>query len=128
MDCRADLEEGLFLLEDFGNRPYLKELTSETAGEPYHLTFETLLRIQSLNPPYTAELLERELELFRIWAVERLWRATLPPSLWEVLKALLIDNALQQSQVLIHRDYHSRNLMEVRRARLSGCPPWADHP
>ncbi len=113
----ADEAAALFLLEDFGPCHYLDRLSSDPAGaDPlYKRALSTLEQIQSLPtsrlPLYGADLLERELELFRIWAAEGLWQSTLPRRAWESAKAILIQNALSQPYVPVHRDYHSRNLM-----------------
>ncbi len=57
-----------------------------------------------------------ELELFREWLCQKHLGLTLTDDesrMLEQLFALLIDNALQQPQHFVHRDYHSRNLMLV---------------
>jgi aminoglycoside/choline kinase family phosphotransferase len=59
-------------------------------------------------------LLRRELELFREWLLERRLGVNISPaealSLEQVFE-WLVDVALQQPRVFVHRDYHSRNLM-----------------
>ncbi len=119
----ADLERGFLLLSDLGSTQYLKHLREnpEEAGQLYGDAIAALATMQSrgtayqaMLPPYDSELLEFELALFHDWLCgthlgiqfssdeERQWRATC---------SLLIRNALDQPQVFVHRDYHSRNLM-----------------
>jgi len=54
------------------------------------------------------------MELFREWLVERELSLTLTPAEHAMLDRTfndLVENALMQPQVCVHRDYHSRNLM-----------------
>ncbi|MCY1237426.1 N-acetylmuramate/N-acetylglucosamine kinase [compost metagenome] len=59
-------------------------------------------------------LLRRELELFPEWYVKRELGIELDAAqqvLWQQVSELLIDSALAQPKVLVHRDYMPRNLM-----------------
>src|SRR5690606_9790130 len=65
-------------------------------------------------PPYDREKLRQEMALFSEWFVRRLLGVS--PSIAEdrmldTLFDLLEDSAVEQSQVVVHRDYHSRNLI-----------------
>jgi aminoglycoside/choline kinase family phosphotransferase len=65
-------------------------------------------------PSYDAGFLQQELSYFQQWYLTGYLQQTLSAeeqrSLNEV-STLLIDNMLAQPQGLVHRDYHSRNLM-----------------
>ena len=65
-------------------------------------------------PAYDETLLLQEMELFRHWLLQEHMRLDLTAEtqamLDEVFK-LLINEALAQPEVFVHRDYHSRNLM-----------------
>ena len=69
---------------------------------------------QSQLPPYDDTLLRFELSLFHDWLcgthldVEFSDKAE---QAWQDCCDLLVENALDQPQVFVHRDYHSRNLM-----------------
>jgi aminoglycoside/choline kinase family phosphotransferase len=68
----ADLTVGFLLLEDLGQTPYLSALTTETAPSLYGQALQSLVQLQSATqagtlPPYSAELLKREMELFHEW-------------------------------------------------------------
>ena len=67
-------------------------------------------------PLYDAPFLRRELGIFREWFLGRHLGLELNPgerSAWDGVCDLLVANALEQPQVCVHRDYHSRNLMVV---------------
>ena len=71
-------------------------------------------RYEAELPPYDVALLNREMALFRDWLCRRhldLDWSRRDEKAWSSLTALLRDNALDQPQVFVHRDYHSRNLM-----------------
>lgn len=121
-----DVEQGFLLLSDFGDNLLWHKLKPTSAHFLYQQAFDTLLQIQSyqsqaLKPnshypwPYydTAEY-QKELNLFSTWYLEGLCQIHLTSQQKQTLKkieALLIEAALQQPQVCVHRDYHSRNLM-----------------
>jgi aminoglycoside/choline kinase family phosphotransferase len=65
-------------------------------------------------PPYDEALLRREMQLFPDWYVNRHLRADLSAAQSESLEhvfRLLVDSALAQPKVYVHRDYMPRNLM-----------------
>ena len=65
-------------------------------------------------PAYDEALLRRELQLFPEWYVQRHLGHALSEAqqvAWERICRLLIDSALAQPRVLVHRDYMPRNLM-----------------
>lgn len=117
----ADLDQGLLLLTDLGDRQYLAELDESSVPGLYADALEALARLQiggdpgsALLPPYDAELLHREMELFRDWFLGRQLGLSLNEDEHHALDrtfALLAANALEQPRVWVHRDYHSRNLM-----------------
>ncbi|WP_338040189.1 aminoglycoside phosphotransferase family protein [Methylocucumis oryzae] len=113
-----NLDDGFLLLQDFGTINYLDHLTEHNADTLYHRAFDVLFKLHSnpllanvALPPYDQALLTRELNLFDEWFLQQKLDLTIPDALWQETKHLLIDSALAQPQVLVHRDYHSRNLM-----------------
>jgi len=114
-----DLAQGFMLLEDLGDRLYLGELNEASVDRLYGDAIEALIRIQRDGeahglPPYDRELLAREMELFPEWLLQRHLQLQLSAAESDMLQqafAALIDNALAQPRVLVHRDYHSRNLL-----------------
>lgn len=118
---RQDLVRGFLLLEDFGDRHYLQVLNAGNADYLYGRALDCLFKLQTGIdnggcdlPRYDAPLLKRELGIFREWFIQGLLQLDIDAALQELLDdtdAALIHSALQQPQVCVHRDYHSRNLM-----------------
>ncbi|MDH3218094.1 MAG: phosphotransferase [Gammaproteobacteria bacterium] len=116
-----NLEQGFLLLTDFGSRDYLSLLTPETEAALYKDALAALLAMQSRIdaddlPPYDEALLNREMELFNDWFLGRLLGIELDRqqrAKWRGTRQALVENALEQPQVFVHRDYHSRNLMRL---------------
>ncbi|MCU0116647.1 phosphotransferase [Pseudomonas sp. B2M1-30] len=114
-----DLERGFLLLNDLGNKTYLDVIDGENADALFDDALQSLLAFQQLPmvaplPSYDVALLRRELELFPEWYVKRElgveFDATQQQQ-WQQVSDLLIDSALAQPKVLVHRDYMPRNLM-----------------
>ena len=119
----ADLEQGYLLLTDLGSTLYLDRLEADlsSAGSLYDDALRALAVMQdrgaayqALLPPYDEELLRFELSLFHDWLCGThlgIEFDAAEESAWQLLCDMLVGNALDQPQVFVHRDYHSRNLM-----------------
>ena len=112
-----DIQQGFLLLDDLGSTPYLQKLNNETADALYFDAIDALIKMQSIDaklPAYGIKLLQTELDLFETWYLNKHLGIQLNTgqkfSLASIFK-LLINNATQQPQIFVHRDYHSRNLM-----------------
>jgi aminoglycoside/choline kinase family phosphotransferase len=114
-----DLERGFLLLTDFGDTTYLAALTEENADRLIGAAIEALVRWQLASregvlPPYDAQALRRECELFPEWYVARHLGVALAERQRQALAHtldLVIARALAQPAVYVHRDYMPRNLM-----------------
>jgi aminoglycoside/choline kinase family phosphotransferase len=114
----SDLQQGFLLLDDLGNQDFLQGLNSTSADKLYGDALIALIKIQSADTKdlalYDNKLLAAELSLFQNWYLDVHLGIELNQAqreqLGEVFNAL-IDSALKQPQVFVHRDYHSRNLM-----------------
>jgi len=114
-----DLPRGFLLLNDLGRKTYLDVINDENADQLFADAIDALLAYQQLPmdaplPSYDVALLRRELELFPEWYVRRhlgLELDTRQHALWQRASDHLIDSALAQPKVLVHRDYMPRNLM-----------------
>jgi aminoglycoside/choline kinase family phosphotransferase len=112
-----DLAQGFLLLDDLGSKPYLDFLNNETADRLYLDAIDALIKMQTIDamlPVYDAKFLQTEMDLFETWYLNRHLDVQLSKTQQAELASickLLIENAEQQPQVFVHRDYHSRNLM-----------------
>ncbi|HSB96988.1 MAG TPA: phosphotransferase [Spongiibacteraceae bacterium] len=114
-----DLARGWLLLSDLGLQTYLDILDERNADALFTPAIDALVQLQRIEcpatlPRYDDALLRRELELFPEWYLQRHLGLTIDAELraqLDVLFTLLIESALAQPQVLVHRDYMPRNLM-----------------
>jgi len=114
-----NITEGFLLLNDLGTKTYLAELNNETADPLYQDAIYALVQMQLASKPdvlpnYDEALLQRELDLFPEWYLNKHLNIELTDLQDAQLKksfALIIENNLAQAKVYVHRDYHSRNLM-----------------
>ncbi|WP_342650331.1 phosphotransferase [Pseudomonas sp. REB1044] len=114
-----DLERGFLLLSDLGRQTYLEVIDGDNADALFEAAIETLLALQRLPmqaplPSYDTTLLRRELALFPEWYVGHALNTAFDDAQqarWQRISQLLIDSALAQPKVLVHRDYMPRNLM-----------------
>ncbi|UBM25765.1 phosphotransferase [Pseudomonas sp. p1(2021b)] len=115
-----DLERGFLLLGDLGHKTYLEIIDADNADPLFADAIEALLAFQRLPmsaplPSYDNALLRREVELFPEWYVGRelgLAFTEAQQAIWQRVSQLLIDSALAQPKVLVHRDFMPRNLMQ----------------
>jgi hypothetical protein len=114
--------DGFLLLSDLGSTTYLQALADPGRATPlYADAIESLVRFQSRGrgfcaelPPYDERLLRTEMRLFPDWLLSRHLGLDVGGAAADTLEAaaaLLVDSALAQPRVFVHRDYHSRNLM-----------------
>ena len=116
-----DRANGFLAISDFGDRLYLAELNEDSADRLYGDALAALAVMQARGPRvdlpiYDDAFLRRELEIFREWFLTRhLGLALSSPETagWGRACDFLVASALEQPQVCVHRDYHSRNLMII---------------
>ena len=116
-----DIDRGFLLLEDLGVDTLLQAIDADNADGYFEDAIDQLLLLQAIPAPddlprYDEALLARELRLFDEWFLGR--HLGVQPDCGD-LEALdlayrrLIDAALAQPRVLVHRDFMPRNLMPV---------------
>ena len=115
-----DLQQGFLLLEDFGDVLLSTLLNDDTVDAYYAQSFKQLIELQAIDgvkqfPEYSYEKLLSEMQLLTDWMLPSLH---IEPSKEEqaLIKrtfAILANAALAQPQVIVHRDFHSRNLMKI---------------
>lgn len=118
-----DLEQGFLLLTDLGRIGYLEALKADLslADTLMRPVLDVLVRWQRSSapatlPPYDGALLRRELALFPEWFIGRHLDFELGNEEKTMLERsfnYLINSALNQPKVFVHRDFMPRNLMVV---------------
>ena len=114
-----DQARGYLLLSDLGRQTYLHVINPDNADALFEDAIDALVALQMASrpgvlPPYDRALLERELALFPDWFVTRhLGRSFTAQDAadWSQACEHLLDSALAQPSVYVHRDYMPRNLM-----------------
>jgi aminoglycoside/choline kinase family phosphotransferase len=119
----ADVDRGFLLLTDLGSRQYLADIEANPEGADalYQDALDALavmqiegVAFQANLPPYDEALLRFEMSLFHDWLCETHLGLTFSEdeeSNWRTCCDMLVERALAQPKVFVHRDYHSRNLM-----------------
>ncbi len=124
----ADIARGFMLLEDLGDQLLLAELNPESVASCYREALGLARRIARVDmaeagwAEYDSELLGEELQRFSEWFVSGLLGYaldSLESELIQAFSARLVGSALEQPQVLVHRDFHSRNLMRLADGELA---------
>jgi aminoglycoside/choline kinase family phosphotransferase len=114
--------EGFLLLTDLGRHTYYQVLqTSITDAQLQSIYRDALNALVTLQhapvtglPVYNAQRLLDELAVFPEWYVQKHCNTELTPAEQEMLSGIfgmLVADAAAQPQVLVHRDFHSPNLM-----------------
>jgi aminoglycoside/choline kinase family phosphotransferase len=116
----ADVTRGFLLMTDFGDATYLKTLTAANADKLYGAALNALSILQGCRsvenhkiPPFTADFMLNEWMLHKEWVWHKLLGLSSPFAEKELdaCYALLVESAVNQPQVFMHRDYHAGNLM-----------------
>jgi len=112
-------EHGFFCLSDLGNTMLADVLTAESMQEDYQKAI-ALLPILSKTPvddyhlpTFDRAFIQTELDIFTQWLIGEFLaiKAQIDVNKLQQCFDVLIDNALAQPQVVMHRDFHSRNIM-----------------
>ena len=118
---QADEKQGFFLLSDLGNT-HLADLLGD---EDRTLHYKHLIKLSAQwaqIPPaqymkvFDGEFLQFELSIFRDWLVDSFVGEVMSDAqlqMWQQACELLVNNALEQPIVTVHRDLHSRNIMRT---------------
>ena len=123
----SDAEQGFMLLSDLGDTQLLSVLTDDNVADYYRRALALLPQVASVVesfdpvtgntqplPLYDEAFVRRELGIFTEWLLGRHLQLELSHEeglLLEKSFGLLVENALAQPKVGMHRDFHSRNLM-----------------
>ena len=115
-----DLVNGFILLEDFGDNTFFL-LSKTSLDRQYRDAIDVLIAIQFTSPcanyalpVYDEDFIRVELSLFKDWLLTKKLGLHLTVKEEKTLHTFfdkLVSSALEQPVVVMHRDYHSRNLM-----------------
>ena len=116
-----DVGEGFLLLEDLGVPTLARHINADNADAWFEAAFDQLIRLQSITVPeglgvFGEALLQRDAGLFDEWFLQRHLGLQLncgEVDQLQLVQRRLMDNALNQPQLLTHRDFMPRNLMPV---------------
>lgn len=123
-----DYQQGYLLLSDLGDQVLLPLLADQSVDRHYHDAVELLIQMQLATNEglqianYSESLLYDEMALFTEWFVTRLLDYSLSSDekmLIDTVFQQLIASAKEQPQVFVHRDYHSRNIMQTAAGDLA---------
>ncbi|MDT0603149.1 aminoglycoside phosphotransferase family protein [Thalassotalea castellviae] len=116
----CDEQQGFMCLSDLGNCELSTVLTLDNMAIHYQQAILLLPKIASIPqqnlPVYDKAFVQLELDIFSKWLLHKHLDIQLTHEQEIQLQTcfdFLISNALEQPQVVMHRDFHSRNLMLV---------------
>jgi aminoglycoside/choline kinase family phosphotransferase len=131
----ADEDQGLLLLEDFGDDTFSRLLRGGESEWPlYELAVDVLVRLHRLPPsaampdalpPYDNRRLLDEALLFADWYLPAIFGDALPAGIRDAYVdawLAVLPAATRQRQTLVLRDFHIDNLMRLTdRAGIAAC-------
>lgn len=114
-------EKGFIVLDDYGDEIFLNALSASNANALYQSAINTLISLQNI-PIETARFLPefdkahaiREMSLFPQWFLDAYLGLKLTDQDLQIIHQafeFLSQEQSLQPKVIIHRDYHSRNIM-----------------
>ena len=116
-----DMAQGFLLLEDFGDVEFAQAILDDTKKPHlYTQALTALMHIAKLPTSqaadqwqieaYDAAKLLEEMMLFWQWFLPYVG-VSMDEALWQQITEITIQGVEAQPKVIVHRDYHSRNLM-----------------
>ena len=123
----SDLDQGFFLMEDFGDVLLASQLAPDTVDSHYLSALRELRHIVQIPvetvtlPRFDAARIAEELSVFPEWflcAHLGFEAEMMAGELWGDLLRLMTQVFLGQPQCVVHRDFHSRNIMCLPNERL----------
>jgi Predicted phosphotransferase related to Ser/Thr protein kinases len=123
LDC--DYKNGLALLQDFGDKTYLKLIKkSKDKFSIYKSLIKYLIKLQKINfknkifrfKKYDFKILKKEIDLFFIWYLPHILKIKNNFKIKKLRKLLLsiLKNNFIKNNYFVHRDFHVSNMMEYK--------------
>ena len=113
-----NLEDGFLLVEDLGSVTFANKRTDENRVSLYNQAVDFLLGMTRVDasglPAYDGEFILRENGICTEWYFNKSRKVNLSEEESLIIARageLMIANSLEQPQIAMHRDYHSRNIM-----------------
>ncbi len=132
----SDVTLGFIILEDFGDTVLSQVLTAANVDALYSQAMNQLIELQQTPPleryplPAYGEIkLVDEMSLFDEWFLRKFLMLKPSPEENALLMGtydFLANQALRQPQVVVHRDYHCRNLMVLNDSEELGVIDFQD--
>lgn len=108
-----DVDNGFLLLQDFGQTEFADVIKTQHKEHWYQKALRVLVDLQQIVPTAVEDYGDKyhlEMDLFSEWFLPDIG-AKIDQDLWQSFKDELVKSINEQPKVLVHRDYHSRNLM-----------------
>ena len=136
--------QGFIVLEDLGNTDFADVIAKDvndiknlpTTAHLYQQAMQEILAIQHIDinqaqaviPQYDETLLGNEMALFSEWFLPYIGvsMTTDTQALWQALQTDIVKQVTAQPQVVVHRDFHSRNLMVLADSNRLGVIDFQD--
>jgi len=123
----SDVDKGFLCLTDLGNQTLLPLIKNDQNLRWYKKAVSLLPQVASVKPVanqgcYDADFFKLELSLFSDWFCRDFMGIDFSSTQQGVIEecfSLLIQSAVEQPQVSVHRDFHARNLMVRDNSSLS---------
>tara|TARA_B100001094_G_C18194716_1_gene809883 strand:+ start:6096 stop:7103 length:1008 start_codon:yes stop_codon:yes gene_type:complete len=116
-----DTDQGFMWLTDLGDQQLFDFIHEHDAQSYYEASMTCLHAVRHVQktilgplPEYDAAMLRAELDLMEEWFLLQLLKFDLTEdevTMIKEVKTYLVDCAVQQPQVGVHRDFHARNIM-----------------
>lgn len=121
----ADLAQGFLCVSDLGDQSLFALLSTDNVLEWYQRALALLPKLYEVDlplPDFDSVFMDRENAIFPEWFLSHHLGLPLDASTQALLSdtfTMLTANNLAQPQVVMHRDFHSRNLMVVDQTELA---------
>jgi aminoglycoside/choline kinase family phosphotransferase len=120
----VDIHQGFLCIEDFGDDLLIERLKNNDNKSWYQKALSIIPQIQEVHstslgnlPSYNEKMVRFEMNLFEEWFLKRYLSTELENEetvLVERTVSFITEQFIEQPQVGVHRDFHSKNLMVLQ--------------